>query len=164
MERVPDGEILPSLFWKSLHNAAIDQFRHDSRRPTEDLEKTVMNGSGNPYDHVAERDLAYEVVEAIGMLPQKQRQYMVLTTQGFSMQEIAQMFGRTYNAVKSDVWKARRTLMGRLSPDAEAYVTQATGYKPPAQPPRTAKPSAPKKQSRPNQRLFSGYGPTRKVA
>jgi RNA polymerase sigma factor (sigma-70 family) len=164
MEKVPGGEIGPGFFLRSLHNAAIDQNRYGARRPTEDLEKTVMNGGGNPYDYVAERGLVNEVIAAIGMLPQKQRQSIVLTTQGFSMHEIAQMFGRTYNAVKSDVWKARGTLMRRLSPDAQAYVTQATGYKPSARPLKATKPSEPKKQSRPNQRLFSGYGPTRKVA
>lgn len=119
----------PWLF-RIASRVAIDGFRRRGRICVVSLneridcvgrdgEQTMMAGavdnSYNPSDEAAKAEQKEQVRRAIGLLPAKQRATLVLAYyQQLSYSEVAMVMGCSIGTVKTQMYRALRTLAGKL--------------------------------------------------
>ena len=115
-----------SWLYKIAGNVAIDGMRRKSREPQ--MSSLNINGSGgtevyeaqaavgtqspgDPYQQAARAEQAVLVQQAIEKLPQRQRATLVLAYyQGLSYREVAQVLDCSLGTVKTQMYRALRTL------------------------------------------------------
>jgi len=94
---------------KSNHKIiSIDEFREEN-----DIE---IKDTGNIRDDIYGREKNRNILQIIDTLPDNQRQALILRhTENLSYKEIAEMLGTTITALKSMLFRARRTLRREIS-------------------------------------------------
>ena len=86
-----------TLVYRIAHNTVIDYYR-TSRKHEEISEEDAVLPSAE--DIVMDRDQARELAEAIGRLPEQQRDILILRFyRGWTLVKIAKEMGLTYNTV-----------------------------------------------------------------
>jgi RNA polymerase sigma-70 factor, ECF subfamily len=104
-------------------NLCRDRLR--ARRPASDLVDALVDHSPQPDQHLADAQREQRLAEALGELPERQREALTLFHyQGLSQQEAAHVMEVTEDALESLLARARRALRQRLAP---ASKHQATG-------------------------------------
>ena len=84
--------------------------------------------STRPDARAARRERAEEVAEAVASLPANQRGVVLLRHfEGLSYAEIAEVLGTSTSAVESLLFRARKTLAERITPEPEVSPQVSVG-------------------------------------
>ncbi|UTI64362.1 sigma-70 family RNA polymerase sigma factor [Paraconexibacter antarcticus] len=103
-----DFELRPWLF-RIAHNEAINRIRQ--QRPTSELDTTHASKGPPTSDMVADRDRLKQLWSDLTLLPDRQRQALVLRElSGLSHQEIAKVLDCAPTVVKQTIFEARTAL------------------------------------------------------
>ena len=95
-----------------LVNHCIDRLRQRRRRPETEIEEA-------PEVHDRPQDPNLDLEPAIRGLPERARMVFVLhDVEGYQHNEVAEMLGVTVGGSKSQLFRARRLLRGRLEPES----------------------------------------------
>ena len=116
LPRFQAGAAFPTWLYRIVTTRALNRITRT--RPSEplDLLGDVSDGAADPGRDV-ERDLTVDAVtQAVTALPPPQRIAIVLRHfEGLPLEEVAQITGSTVPAVRSHLYRARRTLSSRLA-------------------------------------------------
>ncbi|MEM1297828.1 MAG: RNA polymerase sigma factor [Pseudomonadota bacterium] len=107
--------------YRVVHNLCIDRIR--KRRPQVPVEDAPEPVDPDPsvLDRMAQSDTAKAVAEAIGQLPERQRQALILRHfEGYSNPEIGDAMECSVEAVESLLARARRQLASIMQDQKEA--------------------------------------------
>ena len=108
-------------------NACIDYGRKRSRFQAVSIEELsssystpVLGTEPSPAEAVELQELENQIAKAIQQLPPKQRAVFIMKRQeGLSLEEIAQIMGRSVGTIKAHLSHATHKLMGLLGPYLE---------------------------------------------
>ena len=103
-------------FFKILRNLAIDRLRRRASRPESQSQEVPETDPGPGPEVLAEKsEIKARVWQAIGRLPEPQREVLILRDiHGFSYKEIAEIGGTSVSTVTSRLHSARETLRRKL--------------------------------------------------
>lgn len=106
-----------------LHNCAVDARRREVRRPPEaSLDSVAPSALAVPPAQL-DRLAADEVLQAVGRLPQEQREVLLLVAvEGFGYREAAGVLGIPVGTVMSRLSRARERLSAMLGEAREATI------------------------------------------
>jgi RNA polymerase sigma-70 factor, ECF subfamily len=112
-------------------NACLDRIRRRQSRPTSPLPEEGPGEPANPRDAHADRELAMDIEDALGTLPEEQRTAIVLVdVEGYPVADAAVALGVAEGTVKSRCARGRAKLailLGHLrNPDAASDVEPRT--------------------------------------
>ncbi len=113
---------ISTWLYRVVHNLCIDRIR--KRRPQVPVEDAPEPVDPNPgvLERMAQGERAKAVAEAIGELPERQRQALVLRHfEGLSNPDIGEALECSVEAVESLLARARRQLAKRMSEQKEAF-------------------------------------------
>lgn len=110
-------------------NACIDYGRQRSRSQAVPIEEWVCSheslGVGSTYspaEALELQELKHQIAKAIDQLPSRQKTVFILKRQeGLSLEEIAQVLGRSVGTIKAHLFHATHKLMDLLGPYLEKY-------------------------------------------
>lgn len=109
---------LGTWIYRILLNACRDRFRRRARQLASAPERTPPS---DPAVAAQRRELVDRVFLAVGQLPPRQREALLLRTKaGLSYAEIASVMGVRTGSVKSHLVAARRTLVARFGSELPA--------------------------------------------
>jgi RNA polymerase sigma-70 factor (ECF subfamily) len=127
-EQFTPGTNLKAWLFRILTNTFINTYRRRQTQPEfTELEGVdefslykrmsdlkTSSGAGNPETEVLDGLVDSEVKDALGDLPEKFRQVVLLDVEGFSYKEIAEMLDITIGTVMSRLHRGRKFLQKRL--------------------------------------------------
>lgn len=116
-----------TFLYRIIFNLCVNHTQHSNRRrawsldtpppeegATFELEDSVAR---DPLEALEESERAKQVRQAVDMLPEQQRQALVLSRfEGLGYQDIATVMDLSLSAVKSLLWRARENLRDHLRP------------------------------------------------
>jgi RNA polymerase sigma-70 factor (ECF subfamily) len=108
------GTTLPAWIRRIIVNTAIDYYRKNKRRKTEDLD-TAYNLKSSDADAVSQCT-EKEILEAVQQLtPAYRTVFNLYVIEGYSHKEIADMMGITESTSRSNLVKSRMKLRGIIN-------------------------------------------------
>jgi len=106
------GRRLMSLTGLRLFDAGDDEQQREAELPA----SSHAAGTGSPERGVVAGQLKQVIEQAVGTLPERQRQVFLLREQlGLSIQETAETLGVSANSIKQHHFRALRALRGQLA-------------------------------------------------
>ncbi len=106
--------------WRRNRRVSVISFDQDTHCANGDCERSgetlvIADKSSNPLDEVVNAERKQQVQQAIGFLPVKQRATLILAYyQQLSYPEVAQAMGCSIGTVKTQMYRALRTLAKKL--------------------------------------------------
>ncbi|MCD6454778.1 MAG: sigma-70 family RNA polymerase sigma factor [Candidatus Aminicenantes bacterium] len=115
--------------WRIAHNLVIDHFRKKKLNKVsfhaevdgEDVEFDVPGNEKSPYEKMLNKERREIIMEALEKIPPEMKELIILRHfNELSYQEIAEVTGLPFHAVKSKLYRAREALRKRLEAYREA--------------------------------------------
>ncbi|WP_339913971.1 sigma-70 family RNA polymerase sigma factor [uncultured Brevundimonas sp.] len=100
------------------HNRAVTHVAREAAEPRrQPLDEAAPFDGPTPHDTVEQRDMQDHLTTAVRALPLSLRQPAMLTLEGFTPAEIAQMLGLNANTVSIRLTRAKAALREALNPE-----------------------------------------------
>ena len=110
------GAPFAAWLFQIAHSRLVDHHRYAARRKTEALSDVIADGTLNPEAEVAWRAETRQLAEALSALTDEQKTVIQLRfVEGYSLEDTAQIMGKTRGAIKALQHRALQSLARKLT-------------------------------------------------
>jgi len=110
------GAPFAAWLFQIAHSRLVDHHRYAARRETEALSDVIADGTLDPEAEVAWRAETRQLAEALSALTDEQKTVIQLRfVEGYSLEDTAQIMGKTRGAIKALQHRALQSLARKLT-------------------------------------------------